>query len=99
MHVADFFFWACCKLGIDGGDSLVLQFYYNCSYGRCKMKKSMKRLPEGEFQLMKALWHMPAPVTAPRLTEHLATVLPSRSWRPQTITSMLLRLEKKGFLH
>ena len=62
------------------------------------MKQSIKKLPDGEFQLMKALWHMTGPATAPRLTEQLAATLPSRGWRPQTVASMLLRLEKKGFL-
>lgn len=57
-----------------------------------------KKLPDGEFEIMKAVWQSEEPVTSPQLTEKLRVLLPERDWKQQTVMTMLVRLEKKGFL-
>ena len=59
---------------------------------------SMKKLPDAEFEIMKAIWHSDEPVTSPVLTEKLRFLLPEKEWKAQTVLTMLVRLEKKGFL-
>ena len=59
---------------------------------------SIKKLPDAEFEIMKAVWHSEEPVTSPQLTDKLSRELPERDWKPQTVLTMLVRLEKKGFL-
>ncbi|MFT3952314.1 MAG: BlaI/MecI/CopY family transcriptional regulator [Oscillospiraceae bacterium] len=58
----------------------------------------LKKLPDAEFEIMKAVWNSDEPVTAPQLTEKLKGLLPDKDWKQQTIQTMLIRLEKKGFL-
>ena len=58
----------------------------------------MKKLPDAEFEIMKAIWQSEEPVTSPVLTELLRKTLPEKDWKPQTVLTMLVRLEKKGFL-
>lgn len=58
----------------------------------------MKKLPDAEFEIMKAIWHNEQPVTSPALTVILSRDLPDRDWKQQTVMTMLVRLEKKGFL-
>lgn len=58
----------------------------------------MKKLPDAEFEIMKAIWQSVEPVTSPMLTERLRNTLPHKDWKPQTVLTMLVRLEKKGFL-
>lgn len=57
-----------------------------------------KKLPDGEFEIMKAVWQSEEPVTSPLLTEKLKKLLPKRDWKQQTVMTMMVRLEKKGFL-
>lgn len=57
-----------------------------------------KKLPDGEFEIMKAVWQSEEPVTSPQLTEKLKRLLPERDWKQQTVMTMMVRLEKKGFL-
>ena len=59
---------------------------------------SVKKLPDGEFEIMNAVWHSQEPVTSPELTRQLQKLLPQRDWKAQTVLTMLVRLEKKGFL-
>lgn len=59
---------------------------------------SVKKLPDAEFEIMKAIWHMDEPVTSPVLTERLRFLLPEKEWKAQTVLTMLVRLENKGFL-
>ena len=59
----------------------------------------MKKLPDAEFEIMKAIWHIEQPVTSPALTVILSRDLHDRDWKQQTVMTMLVRLEKKGFLH
>lgn len=58
----------------------------------------LKKLPDAEFEIMKAVWSGEEPVTSPALTEKLRHALPDKDWKPQTVLTMLVRLEKKGFL-
>lgn len=58
----------------------------------------LKKLPDAEFEIMKAIWHTEEPVTSPALTEQLRLALPEKDWKQQTVLTMLVRLEKKGFL-
>ena len=58
----------------------------------------LRKLPDAEFEIMRAVWNAGPAVTAPMLTAKLSEELPERDWKPQTVTTMLTRLEKKGFL-
>ncbi|MBQ8119509.1 MAG: BlaI/MecI/CopY family transcriptional regulator [Ruminococcus sp.] len=58
----------------------------------------IKKLPDSEFEIMKAVWHSDEPVTSPMLTEKLRLELPEKDWKQQTVLTMLVRLEGKGFL-
>lgn len=55
----------------------------------------MKRLPEAEFEVMKAIWKLEPPVTTGQIADALEE--PTR-WKAQTILTLLTRLTKKGFL-
>ena len=57
-----------------------------------------KKLPDAEFEIMKAIWQMQEPVTSAMVTERLRMTLPAKDWKPQTILTMLTRLEQKAFL-
>ena len=59
---------------------------------------SIKKLPDAEFEIMKAIWHSDEPITSSVLTEKLKFLLPEKDWKQQTVLTMLVRLEKKGFL-
>lgn len=59
---------------------------------------SIKKLPDAEFEIMKAVWQSEEPVTSPMLTEKLKHLLAEKDWKQQTVMTMLVRLEKKGFL-
>jgi predicted transcriptional regulator len=55
----------------------------------------MKKLPEAEFQVIKAIWAYEPPVTSSMIMEYLAS---EKSWRIQTVVALLGRLVEKGFL-
>lgn len=55
----------------------------------------MKRLPEAEFQVMKALWTYEPPVTSSMVMEHLSG---EKSWPIQSVVTLLGRLAEKEFL-
>lgn len=57
-----------------------------------------KKLPDAEFEIMKAIWSMPEPVTSPMVIEKLKYTLKSKKWKQQTVITILVRLERKGFL-
>ncbi|MCW6653481.1 BlaI/MecI/CopY family transcriptional regulator [Aerococcaceae bacterium NML191292] len=59
------------------------------------MTHSIKRLPDAEFSVMKAIWSSQSPVGTHTITEKLKT---GTSWKPQTLLTMLTRLTEKGFL-
>ena len=60
--------------------------------------KEIKKLPDAEFEIMRAIWQCHEPVTSPILTEKLRVTLPEKDWKQQTVMTMLVRLEKKSFL-
>lgn len=60
--------------------------------------KDIRKLPDAEFEIMRAIWQCHKPVTSPILTEKLRITLPEKDWKQQTVMTMLVRLEKKSFL-
>ena len=59
------------------------------------MKTSIKRLPDGEFTILKVIWHLPNPTTSAQIMEKLGE---DNHWKPQTLLTVLARLTEKGFL-
>ena len=66
--------------------------------GEHMSSKEIKKLPDAEFEIMRAIWRCSEPVTSPILTEKLRLALPEKDWKQQTVMTMLVRLEKKAFL-
>ena len=54
----------------------------------------MKRLPDTELEVMKAVWKHGQGATRPELEGELAEL----GWATTTINTYLIRLEKKGFV-
>ena len=59
------------------------------------MKDKSKRLPDTEFNVMKAIWQLDSPITTSKITTKLA----DNQWKPQTLLTLLRRLSEKGFLN
>lgn len=59
------------------------------------MKTSIKRLPDGEFTILKVIWQLPNPTTSAQIMEKLGE---DNHWKPQTLLTILARLTEKGFL-
>ncbi len=57
----------------------------------------MRKLPDAEFDVMKAIWQLEAPVTAGMILERLAEET-HKEWKPQTLHTLLGRLADRGFL-
>ena len=55
----------------------------------------IKRLPDAEFEVMKAVWTYTPPVTT---LEIIGKLKADKNWKPQTVLAMLVRLIEKGFL-
>ncbi len=55
----------------------------------------IRRLPDAEFEIMRAVWRNAPPVTTAQI---MAILEPERQWKPQTVLTMLARLIEKGFL-
>ena len=55
----------------------------------------IKRLPDAEFEVMRAIWRSEPPVTTSQIMKLLE---PQNSWKPQTVMTMLVRLIEKNFL-
>ena len=55
----------------------------------------MKRLPESEFQVMKAIWANKPPITSSRVKRYLSG---EKNWPIQSVVTLLGRLVEKGFL-
>jgi predicted transcriptional regulator len=55
----------------------------------------MRRLPDAELEIMKAVWRNTPPVTSLQITKVLES---EKKWKPQTILTMLARLIEKGYL-
>lgn len=56
---------------------------------------AIKRLPDAEFEVMKAIWRHTPPVTTLQIMADLEC---KKNWKPQTVLTMLVRLIEKGFL-
>ncbi|MFD0714020.1 BlaI/MecI/CopY family transcriptional regulator [Paenibacillus sp. GCM10027626] len=55
----------------------------------------MKKLPDAEFEIMKAVWSHEPPLTT---NEIIAGLESGNSWKPQTVLTLLVRLTERGFL-
>lgn len=60
------------------------------------MKRTIKRLPDGEFAILKVIWQLPNPTTSAKIMEKLGA---DKHWKPQTLLTVLARLTEKGFLN
>ena len=59
------------------------------------MKHSIPRLPDGELEVMQALWDCTPPASR---TDIEAVLLPVHQLAPTTLLTILSRLAEKGFL-
>jgi predicted transcriptional regulator len=57
--------------------------------------KKMRRLPDAEFEVMKAAWELEAPITASKVMNRLGG---ENKWVVQAVISFLNRLVKREFL-
>ena len=57
--------------------------------------KEYPQLPDSEFAVMQIIWSETAPVSKTQIAEAIA---PLRGWKPQTVYTLLTRLQDKGFL-
>lgn len=57
--------------------------------------KTMKKLPDAEFDIMKVVWAKEPPVTTAIVMEELGK---EKEWKIQTVVSLMLRLVERGFL-
>ena len=55
----------------------------------------IKRLPDAEFEVMRAIWRSEPPITTSQIMKLLE---PQNNWKPQTVMTMLVRLIEKKFL-
>lgn len=55
----------------------------------------MKRLPDAEFEVMKAVWALPIPCSAGQVLQALQG---EKEWKVQTVITLLSRLVERGFL-
>jgi len=56
---------------------------------------AIKRLPDAEFEVMKVIWRNTPPMTTMQI---MAKLDPEKTWKPQTLLTLLVRLIEKGFL-
>ncbi len=56
----------------------------------------MKRLPDAEFSVMRAVWESEIPVSTAELKNKLDE---EKIWNMSALQTVLSRLEEKGFLH
>jgi len=56
---------------------------------------AIKRLPDAEFDVMKAVWANEPPITTSMVMEQLGK---AREWKTQTVVSLMMRLIDRGFL-
>lgn len=54
-----------------------------------------QRLTDAEFEVMQAIWNSVPPVTSTML---LSSSPDGKSWKAQTVLTLLSRMEKKGFV-
>ena len=53
----------------------------------------LKKLPEAEFEVMKAVWETPAPMNVNSVAERINKV-----WKIQAVISLMHRLVERGFI-
>jgi len=53
----------------------------------------LKKLPEAEFEVMKAVWETPAPMNVNAVAKHI-----KKEWKIQAIISLMHRLVDRGFI-
>lgn len=58
--------------------------------------KTIKRLPDTEFELMRICWQNEPPMSTNQIIACLGS---ENTWKPQTVLTLLVRLIEKGFLH
>lgn len=58
------------------------------------MKREIRRLPDGELEVMQALWNCPQPALRTELEARL-----EHSVAPTTLLTILSRLSEKGFVN
>ena len=56
--------------------------------------KKMKKLPEAEFDIMRAVWALESPITASKVMLKLQ----DKNWVVQSAITLLMRLVERGFL-
>ncbi|MCL2159104.1 MAG: BlaI/MecI/CopY family transcriptional regulator [Oscillospiraceae bacterium] len=59
-----------------------------------KDTKPLKKLPEAEFDIMKAVWSLETPITASKVMQKLQ----DKNWVVQSAITLLMRLVGRGFL-
>lgn len=57
----------------------------------------VKKLPDAEFEVMKAIWHSEIPIVGTTIVEKLGLET-QKDWKLQTVHKLLSRLEERGFL-
>jgi BlaI family penicillinase repressor len=57
--------------------------------------RTIKRLPEAEFEIMRVVWENEPPVTTAMIMEKIGN---ERKWKPPTLLTLLSRLVERGFL-
>ncbi len=55
----------------------------------------MKKIPDAEFEVMKIIWNNEPPITTNQIIQQLDN---DKSWKQQTVLTLLVRLVEKGFL-
>lgn len=60
-----------------------------------KVKETLIRLPETEYEVMSTIWRNEPPVTTSLIMEQLGN---KKNWKLQTLTTLLNRLIDRGFL-
>ena len=58
--------------------------------------KPTKRLPDAEFEIMHIIWQNNPPISTNQIISCLDS---NKTWKPQTVLTLLVRLIDKGFLH
>lgn len=57
--------------------------------------KTIKKLPEAEFEIMKVVWANEPPITTNIIMDQLGK---EKDWKAQTILTLMVRLVERGYL-
>lgn len=57
--------------------------------------KTIKKLPDAEFEIMKVVWANEPPITTGIIMEQLGK---EKDWKAQTILTLMVRLVERGYL-